>query len=271
MEILPKALATLLTPPGVIVLVAIIGTLLRFRWRLPGRLVSGVSIGALLVLSAPLTGKMLMVGLENAVHALPVPSASEAQREAGAIVVLGAGRRENAPEYREDDVNSHALERLRYAARLQRATRLPILVSGGAPFGEAIPEAMLMRATLKRDFDTEPRWIEAKSNNTFENAQRSFATLKVSGKTQIYLVTHAWHMPRALWSFKRAGFEVTPAPMGFTTLNRDDRGPLGYLPAARGLSYSSLALNERMALAWYKFRYTVGKTLAGKSSAPAPR
>lgn len=269
MNIWPKALATLLTPPGVIVLLAIIGSLLQFRWQLLGRFISGAAVGALLVLSAPLTGKILMLRLENDIQALPPRSAAEAQGDAGAIVVLGAGRRENAPEYREDDVSLQALERLRYAARLQRATRLPIMVSGGAPFGEATPEARLMRATLKRDFDTEARWIEAESNNTLENAQRCFEILKLRGRTRIYLVTHAWHMPRALWSFKRAGFEVTPAPMGFTTLNRADRGLLGYLPAARGLGYSSLALTERLGLAWYKIRHTVGRASAGRSKTPA--
>ena len=271
MEIWPKAIASLLTPPGVIVLIAVIGFLFPFRWRLLGRLVSGASIAALLVLSAPLTGKLMITGLASDVRALPASSAAEAQREAGAIVVLGGGRRANAPEYGEDDVSIHTLERLRYAARLQRATRLPILVSGGAPFGETTPEAMLMRATLKRDFNSKPRWIETKSNNTFENAQLSFAILSVSRKTRIYLVTHAWHMPRALWSFKRAGFDVTPAPMGFTTINREDRGPLGYLPTAHGLGYSSLALNERLGLAWYKFKYAVDGRPAVKSDAPAPR
>jgi uncharacterized SAM-binding protein YcdF (DUF218 family) len=271
MEIWPKVIASLLTPPGVIVLIAIIGFLFQFRWRLLGMLVSGASIGALLVLSAPLTGTLLLAGLENNVHALSASDTTAAQRGADVIVVLGAGRRANAPEYGEDDIGTHTLERLRYAARLQRATRLPILVSGGAPFGVTTPVAILMRAALKRDFDVEPRWIEAQSRNTFENAQRSFAMLGAAGITRIYLVTHAWHMPRALWSFERAGFDVAPAPMGFTTINREDRGPLDYLPMARGLASSSLALNERLALAWYTFKFTGEEPSGVQTNARAPR
>ena len=66
-------------------------------------------------------------------------------REAQAIVVLGAGKRTHAPEFGGETVNRLALERLRYAATLARETRLPMLVSGGAPAGDT-PEASLMEA-----------------------------------------------------------------------------------------------------------------------------
>lgn len=269
MEIWTKAFALLLMPPGIIVLGGIVGFLLSIYWRGLGNAVVALSIVALLVVSSPLTGKQLLGGLESGVPVLHMPDAAEAQRQAGAIVVLAGGRRPAALEYGADDVSSSTLERLRYAAQLHRQTRLPILASGGALFDEAISEAALMQTTLRRDFQVGAQWIESKSRNTFENGQLSYAILHAAGITRIYLVTHAWHMPRSLWSFRRAGFDVIPAPMGFTTLDRSERAALGYLPSASGLLRSSIAIHERLGLVWYKFKYGSEGPAAVKSRPPA--
>ncbi len=65
-----------------------------------------------------------------------------------------------------DSVSRRALERLRYGAYLHRLTGLPILVSGGAPYGEPVSEAELMQAALVSDFRVEVKWVEDKSANT---------------------------------------------------------------------------------------------------------
>ena len=50
-------------------------------------------------------------------------------------------------------------------------------------------------------------------------------------------------------AFESAGIRVTPAPTGFHTLGRTTRLLAGYLPSARGLYYTSLALHEYLGLA----------------------
>ena len=72
--------------------------------------------------------------------------------------------------------------------------------------------------------------------------------------SHVYLVTHAWHMPRAQRAFERAGLRVTPAPTAFTTLDRAHRGWLGYLPSTHGLSLSSIALREKIGSLYYESR-----------------
>ena len=57
-----------------------------------------------------------------------------------------------------------------------------------------------------------------------------------------------------------AGFDVVPAPMGFTTLSKGEREGLGYLPSAHGLALSSLALRERLGLIWYKYKFQIQPT-----------
>ncbi len=267
-DIVPKIMALCLLPPGVIIVVAVLGLIIQIRWILVGSLIVALSIMALLILSLPLTGQQLMEGLESRFPplALSAPPAGEAP---GAIVVLGGGRYTDAAEFGEgDSVSRETLERLRYGVYLHRLTGLPILVSGGAPYGEKVPEAELMQATLKRDFLVEARWVEGKSANTYQNAEFSLPILSAAGIKHVYLVTHAWHMPRAVWSFETVGISTVPAPMGFSTLGKEERETLGYYPSARGLQMSSTALRERLGLLWYKHKY--GSTASGPVTDTSP-
>ncbi len=262
-ELGPKIWGLLLTPPGVIVLVVLVGLLLQLRWRALGILVALVGIAVLFALSLPFTGRALIAPLEATASALPAATLTpeDAKKQAEAIVVLGGGRYARASEYGDTDaVNEATLHRLRYAAWLHRRTGLPILVTGGAPFGEETAEALLMQAALEEDFQVRPKWAEARSRNTHENAVLSKEILAAAGVRRVYLVTHAWHMPRAQWAFVNAGFDVVPAPMGFTTLGKGEREGLGYLPSMHGLALSNLALRERLGLTWYKYKYEIQPT-----------
>ena len=99
-----------------------------------------------------------------------------------------------------------------------------------------------MRDTLQRNFGIEPRWVDAKAYDTFENARNSVQLLKADGVQRIVLVTRASHMRRSVAEFSAAGVEVTPAPMGMLAVR--DRGVLSYLPNADALQRACAALNE---------------------------
>jgi uncharacterized SAM-binding protein YcdF (DUF218 family) len=264
-----KTLGLLLLPPGVLVLLALVGLVIQARWRWIGISLIGLSIGALFVLSTAHTGRQLLVTLEAPYKALPVLTPDQARAQAEAIVVIGGGLYSAAPEYGGNTVNRFSLERVRYAAHLQRQTNLPILVSGGAVFGEGRGEAESMREVLVRELGATVKWIEARSNNTYENAVNSKQILSEAGIRRVYLVTHAWHMSRAEWAFVQSGTLVTPAPMGFTTPSSEDYRQLGYLPSSRGLYLSSLGLHERLGLFWYKSKYQAEQVFPVKEKKPA--
>jgi uncharacterized SAM-binding protein YcdF (DUF218 family) len=158
------------------------------------------------------------------------------QHETQAIVVMGAGRYFNAPEYGGDTISWYALERTRYAAHLARNTGVPVLTSGGNPGGDGASEAALMKAVLEQEFHVPVRWN----------------ILAPQGIKKIALITHAWHMPRARQAFIKAGFEVIPAPMGFTTAAPFNI--LHLLPSAGGLSHTRLAMHEWIGIVWYRLR-----------------
>ena len=72
------------------------------------------------------------------------------------------------------------------------------------------------------------------------------------GIRRIYLVTHAWHMPRAAMAFRLAGFEVVPAATLFATAPAP--GILQFVPDARALQNSRRFMHEIIGLAWYALK-----------------
>ncbi|MDP1708047.1 MAG: YdcF family protein [Gammaproteobacteria bacterium] len=252
MEILiTRSIESLILPPGGVVLLLVIGLLLiRHHWHSAATVI-GLALLALYTLSLPVTADKLLRSLE----AYPALQPQDTKGSpAQAIVVLGAGRYPGAPEYGGDTVSAGGLERLRYAAHLHRLTNLPLVVSGGSPLGEALPEAALMQQSLANDFHITDVWVEAQGRTTAENAFFTQALLDEKGIHHVYLVTHAWHMPRAADIFRQAGLAITPAPAMFAT-TRSHGALLHWLPSAIALQASSLALREKLGLLWYRMRH----------------
>ena len=55
-----KIAALLLTPPGIILLLALIGFRIQIRWRTTGIVIVGLSLAVLFALSLPMTGRALI-------------------------------------------------------------------------------------------------------------------------------------------------------------------------------------------------------------------
>ncbi|HIF52312.1 MAG TPA: YdcF family protein [Thiotrichaceae bacterium] len=171
-----------------------------------------------------------------------------------AIVILSAGSYPLREEYNEEINGANTLQRIHYGAFLYKQLKLPVLVTGGLFEPRLNSEAAVMADTLKNNFNVEVNWLEEQAKNTAENAFYSVEMLKQSGIDSIYLVTHAWHMSRAVMMFEQEGINVTPAP----TMFMDDVEKPGwshYVPSASALSNSSKALHEYIGIFWYKIRY----------------
>lgn len=235
---LKKLLAALILPPlGPLLLVAL-GLLLRRRTPRLGAALAWSGLLLTLLLITPYTVSLLAQPLETA-----APPDATAMRRAQAIVILAGGRQRNAPEYGGETVGRLTLERLRYGARLARATGLPVLLSGGAPSG-GTAESLLMRDALERDFLLQARWTESASRDTAENAIFSARILRSEGVTRVLLVTHALHMRRAQAEFEAKGIEVIPAPTGFAHRTSGGDTFFGGLPNASAAYAGWLASHE---------------------------
>lgn len=245
-------IAAFLLPPLNLLLLFAFGLLLLHRRPIIARRLLIASFALLWLCATPYFA-------EGALHQLEARTAplSEPPENADAIVILGGGTYFRAPEYAgQDTISEPALVRLRYGAKLQRETGKPILVTGGKPLGNSVSEARQMRAALEQDFHVLVRWTEDDSDNTFENARYSFQILQKAGIKKIYLVTHAWHMPRSAEIFRRAGFEVVEAPTAFTTRYRLDL--LAFMPHG-SLSNSTIFIHEVIGLLWYQLKSVISK------------
>ena len=243
---LTSILGTLLLPPGTFLLLLMAAWL--SPWRVLKRTLLGPCFFGLYLLSTAWCAGWLLKSLEVA-----PPLSLSGLPKADAIVVLGAGRRLDAPEYGGDTVNDLTLERLRYTAQLYKAGHLPILVTGGMPGGGNRPEGELMKEVLERDYRIPVAWTENRALTTWDNAANSAPILKRAGVKRIFLVNHASDLRRAVRVFSQQGLQVIPAGTHFARVTLDD--PLIFLPEARSLAESSWALHEWLGLVWYKLRF----------------
>ncbi len=246
-------LKQLLLPPGLLLLLLLVAWWLRGRFPRLAAACFAVAVGGLWLMSLPVTVEWSARLLE------PEPALQQAQwgdlaQEVDAIVVLGGGREQNDPAWGADQPSPFALERLRYAARLSKASGVPLLVSGGLHYGEPPSEAALMAQVLARDHGVLVRWREEASRTTWENATFSAELLRQEGVRRVLLVTQAWHMPRARWCFEQAGFQVRAAPIGFLGVP-NGRPAGGWLPESKALWQSGLLLNEAVGLFAYPLAY----------------
>jgi uncharacterized SAM-binding protein YcdF (DUF218 family) len=251
-------LGVLLLPPVPMLLLVLLGTRLLFTRRGLGWLLVLLGVVGIWLSCTTALSRALTLGVLK-----PPPALTEAAVQAlarqprTAVVVLGGGRRFSAPEYGSVTLNARSMERLRYGIWLGRETSLPLLFSGGSGRSESNgpAEAELAARIAEREYKMPLRWVEAQSRDTHENAMRSVPLLKSQGIERIVLVTHAYHMPRALRNFQRAqtlyspsaALELVAAPLG-----RPLPGPwkpTDWLPSLRGFEETYLALHELLGLA----------------------
>jgi uncharacterized SAM-binding protein YcdF (DUF218 family) len=230
-------LGTLALPPIVLLMAALVGAALAWRGRRFGGAVAVLCIAAVLLLATPIASSALLAALEGVAPAAP-------RVTPGAIIVLGA-EANNGPD--GSDVGPLTLERLRRGAALQRETGLPLLVTGGPPGPEVPPLAAAMHTTLTKDFAVPVQWEEPAARNTGDNLRLAAAILRQSGIDAAYLVTHAWHMPRAQLEAARIGLPVLPAAV--PRPRRRDGRLADWIPRPDYLAMSWLALREWAGLA----------------------
>lgn len=257
--LLSKVLGFVASPSNALVLAALAGVgLMRTRPRAGLRLTTT----ALLLMVAfgilPL-GRLLLLPLEQR-----FPPAATAPDPQG-IVVLGGVIEPEAAGRPDSGVNESA-ERLTAVAGLAR--RYPgarILFSGGDD-SVLVPgpnEAQLAGALLQSFGIPASRLIlEDRSRTTAENAAFSLQLAQPQPGERWLLVTSAWHMPRAVGAFRKAGFAVEAYPVDYRTPATGAWAPFGTLSI--GLRRTDTAAHEWLGL--------LGYWLTGRSSAlfPAP-
>lgn len=171
----------------------------------------------------------------------------------GIIVLGGAIDAENSQARGSLEMDSSAE---RVVTMLQLARRFPaacIVFSGGSSnlIEEPVSEAPIA-GDLLEDFGT-PRSrivLESESRTTAENA--TFTRNLVSPKPgeRWLLVTSAFHMPRSIGAFRKAGFDVEAYPVDWRTRGWVD-GLAPFATLAAGLARTDVAVHEWIGLITY--------------------
>ena len=197
------------------------------RWKTCLALALALVVCAMLLISK--SGSLLFARLLE--RSIPPFSAPQGRAAQAIVVLTGA--------------NASMLE----AARLHRQTALPVLASGGDG------EAAAIKNHLEKSLRIPVKWTEDNSLNTEQNARFSADILIKAQVRKIILVTHALHMRRARAMFVDQGFEVIPAPTGFSA--RPELRWKDLLPSSEGRKLAKSAFHEVIGLAFYKLRYAV--------------
>jgi uncharacterized SAM-binding protein YcdF (DUF218 family) len=239
-----------LMPPMCFLIATPIGAIIAFWWRRTGLTIALLSSLLLYACCTQFVSERLL----NLVESQVPPASAAALADAQAIAVLSGDVYHGKPGGVPDDVGLLTLERLRLAASLYHAHPLPILVTGGVEGNNAESSAALMADTLQQDYGIKTAWLEEHADNTYQNGAFSATILKANNISRVIVVTEAWHLPRAVWSFAHAGMIAIPAPAERTYIT----GGLDWneLEADYGsFAKSFYALHELLGLAYYRLRY----------------
>lgn len=235
-------------PPGVALVVAAAGALVGVRKKRLGRFLVAFGLVSAWVLSTSACGTALLRTLQSETPLRP----GEAWPAAEAVVVLSAGAREEAPEYGGVSVDPMTLERLRYGVFVHRQTGAPLLVTGGPSSPDLPSVAELMRRVAVDEFGVQVAWVDGDARTTWENATGSKALLAAAGIERVYLVSHAYHLPRGRACFEAVGLEVVAAPTGHAApceLTLD-----AFVPSRKGVRDASMAVHEWIGRIYYAVR-----------------
>jgi uncharacterized SAM-binding protein YcdF (DUF218 family) len=261
LESYKPALASLLLPPVPLLGLTVVGALLMPRRRGWAWLIIALATAALWFSASSAAGEWLQRSLQPPTLALGKERIAQLRHIAArpstvVIVVLGGGRESLAPEYGVASLAPLSLERLRYGVWLARQTGAPLMFSGGLGHGQGAPggsEAATASDIAAREFGLPLRWIETRSRDTRENARFTVAQLRDQNLSHLIVVTHGWHMRRALRAFQDAAaqagvhWQTVPAPLGLAP--RIEHPGLRWLPSSEGFQLVRAVLREQ--LGWW--------------------
>jgi uncharacterized SAM-binding protein YcdF (DUF218 family) len=224
-------LRNLILPPAGLLILAFVGLLLSRRHRRLGNALIATSLGLIWLGSLPAVANWLQ---RQADRYPPLDLSKPVNAQA--VVILAGGSERIAPEYAGPAIAGNTLERIDYGAYVARRTSLPVLVTGSNSEAEA------MRATLIRNLNITPRWVENRSGDTFDNARFSARLLRADHVSRIILVTTGTHEWRAVHEFMAAGLQVVPAPVGNRIPEQLEVG--SFVPSVGALMHSHEAIYE---------------------------
>ena len=170
------------------------------------------------------------------------------------IIVLGGYMSGEINAARGGTELNSAGDRIVETMRLAKIySKAKIVVSGGegSYFNKSKPDAESTRELFNAfQVDDGNVIYEAQSRNTIENAQMTRDLVKPEKGQNWLLITSAYHMPRSVGVFRKAGFDVIAWPVDYKTVP-DTQFNFYFQNANEAFSRSSTAFHEWLGLVIY--------------------
>ncbi|XIA63083.1 YdcF family protein [Bradyrhizobium sp. TZ2] len=264
--ILSKTIGFLLLPTNLLIGLGFVGAVLMFtRFASLGRKLLIAAVLLLVICGLSPLGKALLYPLESR-----FPAWDATRGAPDGIIVLGASIEADLSAAHSTPVVRGAPDRIITAAALaKRYPNARVVFSGGsanlisndareADFAGAIFESL--------GVDKSRLIMERRSRNTLENAEFSKVLVAPKEGERWLLVTSAFHMPRSVGLFRKAGFAVEPYPVDWRVGGRHDLMSFSNV-AVEGLGRTDIAVREWMGLIAYRATGKIDELLPG----PAPK
>jgi uncharacterized SAM-binding protein YcdF (DUF218 family) len=255
--ILSKTLGLMLLPTNFLIGLCLIGAmLLATRFASLGRKLVIICAVLLAICGFSPLGNWVLYPLESR-----FPPWDATKGAPDGIVVLGGSIGTELSAAHDVPVFKAAADRLITAAALARQyPNARLVFSGGSAnliWEDAGHESDYALMVFESLGVSRQRWtIEQRSRNTQENAEFSKALAAPKAGERWLLVTSAYHMPRSVGLFRKAGFPVEPYPVGWLTGKRADLLRFS-IRAVDGLDAVDTGIREWIGLAAYRIS---GKT-----------
>jgi uncharacterized SAM-binding protein YcdF (DUF218 family) len=247
---LSKVLGFFAIPSNLVVGLGLFGVLLTvIGFARFGRWLTVASVVALALMGLSPLGNALIIPLEQR---FPVWDAARGAPDG--IVILGGAITPDVSKARDQVALNEAAERLTAMADLARHyPQARIVYSGGTGalvFRDGDEAAFAVRQLESFGIDRSRIIPEGRSRNTVENARFSKSLANPKPGERWLLITSAYHMPRAIGVFRKAGFPVEAYPVDWRT-----RGPADILrpfdTMGAGLRRTDTAVREWVGLLVY--------------------
>jgi uncharacterized SAM-binding protein YcdF (DUF218 family) len=258
-----KTLGIMSLPANFLIGIGILGAiLLATRWARLGRRLLVASVVLLAICGFSPLGNLLLYPLEHR-----FPPWDEARGAPDGIIILGGSIEPELSAAHGRAAVMYAADRLISVAILAR--RYPnarIVFSGGNAnliADDTAKEADYALPLLESlGIARERLTIERLSRNTRENAEFSKAQINPKAGERWLLVTSAFHMPRSVGVFRKAGFAVEPYPVDWRVGGHSDLLAFS-IYSIEGLGRVEVALREWIGLAAYRISGKTGEFFPG--------
>ena len=261
---LSKILWFFVDPGNILFIGLVIGTFLSWTsCRRLGRIcLTLVVFYALLLATIPL-GETLITKLENR-----FPPNKSLPKIVEGIIVLGGVVDQFVSKDRGTIAINGAVERLTAFADLAKRypqARLVFTGGSGVLFDQSLKEAHFVGPIFdKLGIVADRIHYEDQSRNTAENAVLTKSEVKPSDEGQWIVITSAFHMPRAIGTFRKAGWQVVPYPVDY---RRTTVGRKGIQFNFRGnMTALAVGLHEWLGLTFYWFTDRSNEFFPGPNS-----